>query len=285
MNAEAEAIANLKDLKRLSEYCGELLSTEQIFPESLYTRKSYVYSLFIFGLSFVDGITTLAERGQARSIEPLLRGIQEAWIHSMFVYATRSHIWVYYLLLQDELQTMKKRDDLQAKGMGDPGRHKIRNDEAKKFMRAVKRRYEELPLIPQIITKKNQNLETRRLNLKEKCQIIDYYRSLKPTKSKLPRVSQEEHYNTVYGHLSGTPHVTPLALNSLYKYDAEGNLRVDISGGQDRKYISVLLLNAYLYQYHLMKLFIENVSSNPHTIPADIKAARRRMMAFKADAV
>lgn len=279
-----EAIQRLEELKRLSQYCSDLLTQSNIDPASLYPRKSYTYSLFIFGLSFVDGMVTLAERGQARSMEPLVRGLQEAWINSMFVYSTRSNVWMYYLLLQDELLTAKKRDKLYAEGKVEEQRYQARSKESRRIVARIDRHYKELPLIPKVITTKDQSLHTRKLTLKQKCEIIDHYHSLRPKKSKGSLVSQLEHYELVYGHLSDTSHVTPLALNGLYRRGGDGQLSVDISGGSDRRYMAVLLMNGYLYYYWLMRLFLDKVATDRHYIPDDIKAARRRMMAQKLSA-
>jgi len=279
MEHEQEATQRLEELKRLSQYCSELLRLENIDPTDLYSRKAYTYSLFIFGLSFVDGLITLAERGQARSMEPLVRGLQEAWINSMFVYSTRCNVWMYYLLLQDELQTAKKHRQFYADGKIEKVRYEKRSKESRRMISLIDQRYKELPLIPKVITVKDQSLHTRKLNLKQRCQIIDHYRSLKPRKSKTTLISQIEHYELVYGHLSGTSHVTPLALNSLYRRDSSGNLSVDISGGNDRRYMGVLLMNGYLYYYWLMRLFLDKVAADRHPIPDDIKASRRRIMA------
>ena len=284
MNDDNEAIQNLNDLKKLSQYCSKLLTESSVNPDALHTRKKYVYSLFMFGLSFVDGIITLAERRQSRSIEPLVRGIQEAWIHLMFVYSTRSQIWMHYTLLQDELKTTKKRDDLHAKGEGDPERYKIRTKEAKHMRAYINRRYKELPVIPNVVASKGQTLESRTFTLKDECKIIDYYRSLKPKKTRQKTVTQVGHYELVYSHLSGTSHVTPLALNGLYKRDSEGRLHIDISGGGDTGYLSTLIMNAYLYQYQLMRIFMERVTSERLILPDDIKLARRRMVAKRKPA-
>lgn len=279
--ADEEAQQLLADLKRLSEYSASLLTAENIRPETLYPRKAYVYSQFIFSLSLVDGIITLADKGQARSMVPLVRALWEGWLGVAFVYATRSHVWTYYLQLQEELINRKKRDNLYSTGkIEDEKRYKNRNKEAAKIINAINRRYKELPLIPGVITTGKQSLAKRRINLKEKCQIIDYYASLRPKHSPAT-TTLAEWYDTVYSHMSGTAHVSVTELNGLYKYDDNGQLHVDISGGADRKYLSSLLLIAYLYHYLLMKMFITNISTSKQRLPDDIKAARRRMTAAK----
>lgn len=277
MNTEEQATRILADLNRLSEFSMSLLQSENIRPETLYPRKRYVYSQFIFSISFLDGITTLAERGQARAMVPLVRSLWEGWVGVAFAYAGNSHLWVYYLQLQDELSNRKKRDQLYADGkVEDVRRYNERSIEAKKIINLINRRYKELPLVPGVITAKERSLTKRKISLKEKCQIIDYYQT-KRVNYKPPATTLVSWYEWVYGHFSGTAHVSVTELNNLYKYDAAGGLHVDISGGNDRKYLASLLLTAYLHHYLLMKVFMENIAVGNHLIPDDIKAARRLM--------
>lgn len=272
---DQEAGELLADLKRLSEFSVSLLTTENIRPETLYPRKAFVYSQFIFSLSLLDGVITLAQRGQARSMVPLVRALWEGWLGVAFVYAGKSHVWTYYLQLQEELKNKKKRDDLYAAGkIDDVARYKERNKDAVKIINAINRRCKELPSVPGVITK-DRSL-TRAISLRQKCQIVDYYQSLRTNHNK-NATTLVEWYDSVYSHLSGTAHVSVTELNALYKYDDTGNLHVDISGGADRKYLASLLLIAYLYHYLLMKVFITNISNAKQHIPNDIKAARRRM--------
>lgn len=279
MSNEAEVKQLLFDLNRLSEFSVRVLKAENIRPESLYARKAYVYSQFIFSLALLDGISTLAERGQARSMVPLVRSLWEGWLGVAFVYAGKSHVWTYYLQLQEEFKNKRKRDALYAAGkIEDEARYKERNKEAAKIISSIKRRYKELPLVPNVITK-DRSL-TRDISLRQRCQIIDFYQSLRANHNQ-KATTLVEWYDSVYSHLSGTAHVSVTELNALYKYDGDGNLNVDISGGSDRKYLASLLLIAYLYHYLLMKVFITNISLGKQRIPDDIKAARRRMTASK----
>lgn len=274
-----ETSAILEELKKLSQFSSSLLSAENIRPETLFARKAYVYSQFIFSLSLVDGIITLAERGQARSMVPLVRALWEGWLGVAFVYSGTTQVWTYYLQLQEELKNKKKRDDFFTAGkIEDIARYKKRNKEADKIINAINRRYKQLPLVPKVISKERGL--TRNISLRQKCQIIDYYASLRP-KHDSTGTTLVEWYDSVYGHLSGTAHISVTELNNLYKYDSEGNLHVDISGGADRKYLSSLLLIAYLYHYLLIKVFIGNVSISKQRIPNEIKAARRRMTASR----
>ena len=285
---EQEAAKLLEDLKRLSEFSISLLTAENIRPETLYTRKAYVYSQFIFSLSLIDGIITLAQRGQARSMVPLVRALWEGWVGVAFVYSGDSHIWTYYLQLQEELKNRKKRRSFyEAAAMEDKVRYKERNGveyevdykkrnkEAEKIIHLINRRYKELPLVPGVITNE-RSLAKRKINLEEKCKIIDHYQSMRANHSP-EATTLAAYYETVYSHLSGTAHVSVTELNGLYAYDDTGNLHVDLSGGSDRKYLTSLLLIAYLYHYLLMKVFIARISSSKQRIPEDIKAARRRL--------
>ncbi|PID31762.1 hypothetical protein CR970_04065 [Candidatus Saccharibacteria bacterium] len=206
---------------------------------------------------------------------PLVRALWEGWLGVAFVYAGKSHVWTYYLLLQEELKNKKKRDELYAAGeIEDEVYYKECNKEAGKTINAINRRYKELPLIPNVIVK-DRSL-TRDISLKQKCQIIDHYRSLRANHNQ-NATTLVEWYDSVYSHLSGTAHVSVAELKALYNYDAAGTLHVDISGGTDRKYLASLLLMAYLHHYSLMKVFIANISTSKQRIPDDIKAARRRM--------
>lgn len=275
-HSEDEAARLLEDLKRLSDFSMSLLTSENIRPESLYSRKAYVYSQFIFTLAMADGVITLAQQGQARAMVPLVRALWEGWVGVAFVYVSKSNIWAYYLGLQEELKNKKKRDGLYKAGKMKEADYKKRDKEATKLINFIKRRYKELPLVPGVITVNERDLTKRKISLKEKCQIIDYYNSLKPKYSPTA-TTLAEWYDSAYGLFSGTAHASVTELNGLFKHDPDGNLHVDISGGADRKYLSSLLLVAYLYHYLLMKVFITSISTSKQRIPDDIKAARRRM--------
>jgi hypothetical protein len=279
MNSDSETIELLDELKKLSHFSSELLTRENIRPETLHIRKSYVYSQFIFSLSLLDGIITLAGKGQARSMVPLVRSLWEGWLGVVFVYAGNTHVWVYYLQLQEELKNKKRRQKMYIAGeIGDLQRYNDRNLEADKIIKVIKRRYKQLPLVPTVITG-DRSLE-RDIKIRQKCQIVDYYQSMRAN-YKSGGTTLTHWYDTVYSHFSNTTHVNVTELNALYQYDAHGNLHVDISGGEDRKYLSPLLLVAYLYHYQLMKIFIGNISASGLKIPDDMKAARRRMTSKK----
>lgn len=285
MKNDEEVVTLLNDLKHLSNHSASMLESEGISPDSLYTRKTYAYSQFIHSLSFLDGIITLAEKGQARSAVPLVRGIWESWVGVMFVYSGRTHVWSYYVQLQEELKNKVKRDKLfvagEIKGEKKIARYKERNLEAHKTINFVKRRYKKLPIIPEVITEKDQNLETRKISLKQKCQIIDYYDNMR-LHGKPKKVSLAEHYEWIYSYFSNTAHASPTGLDALFVRKENGGFHVDIGGGQDRAYLAALLLNAYLYHYELMKVFMGCVAPKRLCIPDDIKATRRRLVIRKA---
>jgi hypothetical protein len=281
MNDEDKVKQLIADLQVLCDYCHKILAEDNITPDTFYPRKAYVYSVFMFCLSYTDGILALAERGQAWSIVPSVRGMQEAWINTIFTYTGDSQVWLYYMILKDELQLMKKCKELVALGLSDASRSKLRDDEAAIIIGRIKKQYKELPLVPSVITAKDQRLE-RRLTLKEECQIIDYYHSLKPSASKKKHITMVEHYEMVYGHFSGIAHVKPSALNGLYRRRPDGKMYIDIKGDGDKGFVAALLVNAYLYQYQLMKVYIANISTTKRKIPDNIKLTRRRVTSAKS---
>ncbi|HTB48757.1 MAG TPA: DUF5677 domain-containing protein [Verrucomicrobiae bacterium] len=270
ITVEQRASDMCENLKALSDYCIQALEAEHLSPDDLYPRNSYLNSLFIMSIAFSDGIVSLAQKGQLRAFTPLIRSLYETWINAKLIVATRSHVWAYHLMAHGETVRIEKLDRLLADGHTTAANHKVKVKEAKHIISLVKSRYKELPTIPGVVTT-NRSL-TRSLKLKQKCQILDYYRSLKtylpsPTKSEL----MVTNYGWVYNHLSGTPHVDPLALNDLYERDAAGNWTVDVGGGQDRDYLIKLLHIAYMEQYELLRAWKYYLPVSDETIPQNLK--------------
>ena len=275
-----QQIADLiAELERLNEYTEFMLTTEGGPPEGLLPRKQYLHGLLALGLAFSQSAAAAAKNDQVRGIIPELRSLQEAWIGARFAYCTRSHVWMFYVLLQDELDQKEKRDRLHAQNLGDPGRYAVRSKEALKIIHHIEHRYPELPLIPQVITPRQRGIRARKLSLKDKCRIIDYYQS---QRTRPPRgVTMVEHYETVYGYFSQTTHATPSAINDLYRIAPDGTRHLDVSGKTKRDFLTALLVNVYLYQAELLDRFCRKVATRYTVLPDDIKATIRRIMASK----
>lgn len=266
-------------LKRLNEYTAFVLNSENIPPGSLYARNQYIYSLLGLGLAFSEAALDAAEKDHVRGAIPSLRSLQECWINGRFISCTRSHIWMYYSVLQDELRQSKKRDKLHSEGKLDEARYRVRSKEAKKISSFIKKRYVQLPLIPNVITTRDQSMSMRKLTLKEKCMVIDYYESLRSYRPKRKSTTMVEHYGLVYNHFSETAHATPFGMNDLYKIEIDGRAYLDIHGTSDGSFAITLLLNVYLYQCELLDRFMRKVASRNKKLPQDIQDTVRGLLA------
>jgi|GEM_PF-4288004 len=277
-DTEQHAAQMCGNLKVLTDYCMQALETEHISPDALYTRKSYLNSLFIISIAFSDGVVSLAEKGQLRAAIPVIRSLYETWLNAKFIYSTRSHVWVYNLMANGEKMRIAKLNYLLADGNTTAANHKVKVAEANRHINFVKRRYKELPTIPNVIT--NDRTVTRSIRLREKCQILDYYRSLKTYLPPAPKSSlMVTNYDTVYSHLSGTPHVDTLALNGLYTKDTAGNWYVDVGGGEDRPYLINLLHIAFMEQYELLRAWKYYLPVSDKSVPQNLKTIFRDILA------
>jgi hypothetical protein len=272
MNYEELAVEVNEALKTLSRYTFERLTEESIQPDSLYLRKSYNYGVFIMSQSLLDGIITLSERGQARDMSILLRTLQEAWVNAFFSYAGPTHVWVYYLALQSEKSNLKKMENLYRDGLAEEQAYLRKKREYALLRRIITKRYPVLPVIPNVIKQGgDRNIETRSINFRQQCQIIDFYHSGNINGTFV------RNYETVYSFLSETVHVSR-GINALFSRDEDGRYSVDISGGQNRGQLIIIMINAFLYHYDLMKNYNSSISRSRQLLPAELKQLRRRLI-------
>ncbi len=267
----------LEAAKNLSKYSMELLEGGKTHPDSFYPRKKYLYSQFMLNLSFLDGVISLAPQGQLRAMVPLVRSILEIYMNIAFAYSGPSQAWFYHLILKDELAKKKKLVELHGERKVSDKDYKKRVKEISKIETIVRSRHKELPVVANVTTK-SRKLD-RNITLRQKCEIIDYYLSLKPHYS--AKVTMVKFYDRVYEHFSNTPHASPTELNSFYSYDESGNLQIDISGGKDRKYLASLIQTAYRYHYELTKLFLAKLTNPREHLPDNIKEEHRKVTAIK----
>lgn len=259
-------------LRALSTYTFARLRDESIQPDSLYLRKAYNYGLFIMSQSLFDGVITLSERGQLRDMSIILRSIQEAWVNAFFSYAGPTHVWVYYLTLQSEKSNFKKLKNLYEQGLSEEGIYLEKKRQYDSLLRLFTRRYPNLPIIPNVISETANRSLDRTINLRQRCQIIDFYHTGNTT------ATFTRNYETVYSFLSETVHVSPRGINALFTRNQDGSYSVDISGGGNRRLLIIIMINAFLYHYDLMKNYNSSISSRRNPIPDELKQARRRLM-------
>ena len=138
----------------------------------------------------------------------------------------------------------------------------------------IRNRYEELPLIPNVIGTKNRDLG-RVLTIRQKCEIIDYY------KSQGRQITAVTLYDSLYNYLSNTPHASSSESDGLYDRDEFDNLTIDISGGANREYLAMLLKHTYIHQYQITKALLSLLNNPKHLLPDHLKEARREVIAMK----
>jgi len=273
MNYEELALEVNEALKVLSRYTFERLTEESIQPDSLYLRKSYNYGVFIMSQSLLDGVITLSQRGQARDMSILLRSLQEAWVNAFFSYAGPTHVWVYYLALQSEKSNLKKMENLYRDGLADEQAFLRKKREYESLRRIIIKRYPVLPVIPNVIKQSgDRSLETRSISFRQQCQIIDFYHTGNVNGT------FTRNYESVYSYLSETVHVSPRGINTLFSRDEDGRYLIDISGGQNRGQLIIIMINAFLYHYDLMKNYNSSISRRRQLLPDELKQLRKRLI-------
>jgi Family of unknown function (DUF5677) len=263
----------IEELRQLCDYCNRQLEDEDITPDELIMRNRYLYGLVILSVAFSDGLVRLAEKGHLRAIIPVLRSLYETWVNAKFIYSSRSHIWVNYLILNGEKERIEKLDHLLADGNIPQDHHDKQVKKANKIINTIKRKYKTLPAIPNVLSR-NLEIDHRvlvhMLTLRQRCQIIDYY---KPPKKKAPQSSDfmVTNYDWVYGHLSEVTHVEPSALNDLFRKDNLGRWIIDVSGGGDVDYLIRLLNIAFVAQYELLAAFKEYIAKNDKRVSDELQ--------------
>lgn len=280
-SSEQQTVEALEMLRKLSNFTMEVLRSESIQPGSLYPRKAYLYGLLIYCESFIDGVIELMPNGQARAASPIIRGIYECWVNCRFAYASRERIWTYYVVCEGEVERMNRLESLLAKGHISTDDHRRNVREAKRILNLARRRYPSLPAIPGVIAANNTRFltitssgkyEIRPITLLQKCKIVDHFHSVRPGS-----ISMEEHYKIVYAHFSDVAHVSPRELNNLFQRTPAG-WSIDISGGQDRIFVTRLLHTAFLFHFDLLSSFLKLVATTSHPIPADLRNYSKSMV-------
>ena len=267
-------------LKKLNDHCVEILDSEQLQPDKLPTRKAYQYLLFVYAVSLIDGIISLSEKGQARAAALQARALWETWADTRFIYASRSNIWAYYLLASSEINRLDMLASLLSEGViTDISKHKQRVRITKVEINYIKRKYREWPAVPGVISPrstfiaKNSNNKSgytlRSLKIKDKCKIIDYYNSLYPSRHYTSAKGMTDQYDRVYWYYSNFVHVNPLELNNLFEQNS-GKWNVDISGGQKRDNLAVVLFHTYHYHRELLQAFTDKLAKVNKTVPSDL---------------
>jgi hypothetical protein len=268
-------------LKELNDYCIQLLNDENVQPDRLPTRKTYQYSLFVFAVSMVDGILSLSEKGQARAATLQARSLWETWLATRFIYCDRNQIWLHYLIANGEIDRLEMLADLLTGGIvTNDARHKRSVREAKKQVNYIGRRYKEFPVVPQVITSSRTFItkdpsakggyKLRTLSIKHKCMIVDHYNALYPSRHYTSIAGMLDQYEKVYWHYSNFAHVNPLELNNLFEKLPTGQWSVDISGGQKRDNLAIILKHSYLYHRELLGGFVSNLAQHNPQIPSSL---------------
>jgi hypothetical protein len=150
----------------------------------------------------------------------------------------------------------------------------LRKEREYELLRSIiVKRYPALPVIPNVIKASgDRSLETRVITFRQQCQIVDFYHSGNINGTFV------RNYESVYSFLSETVHVSPRGINALFSRNADGHYSVDISGGQNRRLLIIIMINAFLYHYDLMKNYNSSISRNRELLPVELKRYRRRLV-------
>ena len=267
MNYENHRQILNKNLDSLINYSEEIIHGRGD-PRELNQRPKYFYNLFVMSLSFTKGVKTLIDNGQSYSAIIVLRSLMETKINSHFVYLGRSNVWFYHQLIKNEEDNFKKVSNSPFKYTISEIENLARSlTEWKDF---VDKRYPELPTIPGLINNSNRTIH-RKINLLEKCKIIDYYH--KRSEEKI----FENEYNTVYGTFSEIVHVTPKGASRIYVQD-DTNIWLDIYGEIRKELVLILLYHTYIIHYDLLKMYHQKILNRkklPQTIIASWKEVEK----------
>ncbi len=263
----------LHHLKELNEYAIDMLRADTSHPDNFYPRKKYLYGQSLLSIAFSDGIATLAEKRQLRSIVPLFRSVWEIAVNIDFVRATRSDVWLYHLVLRSELDKKAQLEHVHERASITDEQYADLSQSIEKTITFIRIKYSALPVVPGVTTK-SRDL-TRSLTVRQRCEIIDYY------KLQGKRVTAVMLYDSLYSYLSGTSHASATELDGLYSRDELNNLTIDISGGANKEYLAMLLKHTYIHQYQIIRVLLSILNNPKQRLPEHIKKARREIVSMK----
>jgi hypothetical protein len=247
-----DIIGELEDLRKLNDYSFALLKeTEGKLQTKIYGRNAYLHGLIVLAIAQVQGIVCLVDNKQYRVSVNLVRSLYEIWVTARFIYCSKSFVYARVLVHISEQERLKKLETLSADGhvsQEDLDSHQKRIRDIEKFM---KRTYPKWPdVIPDVI-RSGTPVMRKRVNLKQSCQIIDFY-DAKYHRTSEKSVTMVMHYERMYGYLSGVPHADPVALGNAFTNRAGEVVHIDIDGSSDSDETARLIAVAFAFQYELI---------------------------------
>lgn len=215
-------------MKDISNYGFNYLQNSHFKPNSMTDKQVLVMAYFTHAQAHFDGVITLVckPKSQPATSHLQTRALQETWINMYLMTCTDDNTWSSYLYVISEYDRMKVAKWLFADKQIDRVKLNKILAEANTLARNISNE-NPLPFIKGILDPSNTKRDLygkNPLNLREKCQIIDYYKP--PTKADSTVL---KNYDLVYKYLSKYTHQDARTVVSVVK-EKDNEYMWDIGG-------------------------------------------------------
>ncbi len=191
-------------MKDVASYGFDYLQNSHFQPDQMTDKQVLLIAYFTHALTHFDGIVSLVCRSKTQPATAHLqtRALQETWINMSLMTCSEDYPWHSYLYATSECERMKIAKWLFADNQMDQAGLDAVINQATIIVQSITSE-NPLPTIPGIVNPgSNRDYYTKQpLNLREKCQLIDYYQ---PPQS--PDKTMVKNYDLVYRYLSGHIH-------------------------------------------------------------------------------
>lgn len=214
-------------MKDVSKYGFEYLQNSHFRPDQMTDKQVLVMAYFTHAQAHFDGVIALVckSKSQPATAHLQTRALQETWVNMCLMTCIDDNTWSSYLYVISEYDRMKIAKWLFADNQIDQARLDSILNEATNIARRITNE-NPLPSIQGIVNPNSRRdyYGKQPLNLREKCQLIDYYQ---PPED--PEKTMVKNYDLVYRYLSNYTHQDARTVVSVVK-ERDDEYTWDIGG-------------------------------------------------------
>lgn len=244
-------------MKDISGYGFNYLQNSHFVPAQMTDKQVLVMAYFTHAQAHFDGVVALVCKPKAQPATAHLqtRALQETWINMRLMVCTEDNTWSSYLYVISEYERMKVAKWLFAdKQIEQAQLDRVLNEA--NLIAAKIRQENPLPKIKGIVDPANPKRDyygKQPLNLREKCQLIDYYEP--PAQSGNTTL---KNYDLVYKYLSKYTHQDARTVVSAVK-EKDNEYTWDIGG--DALDIQKTMSTSYAYYSGCLRILTDLIGN------------------------
>lgn len=224
----------IKALRELNDYGYKLLKRTEGKPYEFSKRRHvYLMGLFTSAIAQVQGYICLVENKQYRVSHNQARTLYEIWVNTNFLYCSRSNVYAWHMILMSDKRKTERAGMLRDDGHITQAEYEETENTYIKRKALMAKKYPTWPdSIPGVINASSGPPDRKDLlNLRQRCQIIDYYNTRYKRGSRTA-MTMEKHYANLYPFFSSGTHADPIELSSIFT-ETDTAIYANIDGSND----------------------------------------------------